>query len=344
MSYYRYNQIFMTSTVDWDSRIGRRLRLRDLHIFFAVVQSGSMAKAATHLRVTQPAVSKAIGALEAVLGVRLFDRSTQGVEPTMYGEALIKCGSAVFDELKQGIKTIEFLADPTSGDVRIGCLTSIAATILPVVIQRFAQKYPRVVVHQDDVNFLAEQLSGLRNRKHDLTVARLMRPLTDDEGDLNVEVLFNDRMVLTAGTHSRWARRRKIDLAELVDEPWILSAPDTWNYARLTEAFQARGLPMPNAKVVTLSTQLKACLLANGPYIVPFQNSSLQLIDADRYAITILPVDLPDRQAPIALITLKNRTLTPVVERFIEYVREVAKSIAGRPGDRTAHRRNPNVS
>ena len=155
----------MANTVDWESLIGRRLRLRDLHVFFAVVQSGSMAKAATHLRVTQPAVSKAISELEGVLGVRLFDRSTQGVTPTVYGEALMKCGSTVFDELRQGIRAIEFLADPTSGDVRIGCLMSVAALILPVVIQRFAQKYPRVVVHQDEVNVLAEQLSWLRNRK-----------------------------------------------------------------------------------------------------------------------------------------------------------------------------------
>src|SRR5689334_627087 len=214
----------MARHIDWEGRIGRRLRLHDLHVFFAVVQSGSMAKAATHLRVTQPAVSKAIGNLEAVLGVRLFDRSTQGVEPTVYGAALMKCGSTVFDELRQGIRAIEFLADPTSGDVRIGCLMSVAALILPAVIQRFAQKYPRVVVHQDEVNVLAEQLSSLRNRKYDLTVARLVRPLTDEEDDLNVEVLFNDRMILTAGTHTRWSRRRKVDLAELIDEPWLLPA------------------------------------------------------------------------------------------------------------------------
>ena len=99
----------MVRPVDWDNRIGRRLRLRDLHVFFAVVQAGSMAKAAAHLRIKQPSVSKAIGDLEATLGVRLFDRSPQGVEPTMYGRALIKCGTVVFDELKQGIRTIEVL-------------------------------------------------------------------------------------------------------------------------------------------------------------------------------------------------------------------------------------------
>jgi DNA-binding transcriptional LysR family regulator len=115
----------MPGAVDWESQIGRRLRLRDLHIFFAVVQSGSMAKAAAHLRVTQPSVSKAIGDLEAALGVRLFDRSPRGVYPTNYGEALLKCGSAVFDELRQGIRNIEFLADPAAGELRIGCLSSI---------------------------------------------------------------------------------------------------------------------------------------------------------------------------------------------------------------------------
>src|ERR1700730_10179877 len=111
----------MVKVVDWESRIGRRLRLRDLHIFFAVADCGSMAKAGTRLRVTQPAISKAIGDLEAAVGVRLVDRSPRGVEPTAYGYALLKCGVAVFDELRQGIRSIEALADPTAGEVRIGC-------------------------------------------------------------------------------------------------------------------------------------------------------------------------------------------------------------------------------
>jgi DNA-binding transcriptional LysR family regulator len=240
----------------------------------------------------------------------------------------MKCGLSVFDELRQGIRTIESLADPSSGEVRIASLMTIAATILPVAIQRFAQEYPRVVLHLDEVAILAEQLSGLRDRKYDFTVARMVKPLTAEENDLNVEVLFNDRMVLTAGTRSRWATRRKIDLAELVDEPWILPPPDTWNYARLEEAFRARRLPMPKACVVTLSQQLRAQLIASGSYIVPFQSFSVQLL-AGHCSIKVLPVDLPSQEAPIALITLKNRTLTPVVERFIEYVREAAKSVPG---------------
>ena len=177
----------MVNTANWDSRIGRRLRLRDLHVFFAVVQAGSMAKAAAHLRITQPSVSKAIGDLEAELGVRLFDRSPQGVAPTMYGGALLKCGSAVFDELRQGIRSLEFMADPTQGELRIGCVAGITATmILPMVIQSFRQQYPRVLLHADDVAALPSLLSGLRDRKYDLAMTRTMRPLTVDEDDLNV--------------------------------------------------------------------------------------------------------------------------------------------------------------
>ena len=134
------------NTIDWESRIGRRLGVRDLHVFFTVVQRGSMAKAAQQLNVTQPAVSKAIGDLEHTLGVRLLDRRPQGVEPTMYGRALLKRGNVVFDELKQTIRDIEFLADPTVGEVRFGCNEGVAAALLPPIMKRFSHQYPRVVL------------------------------------------------------------------------------------------------------------------------------------------------------------------------------------------------------
>ncbi len=100
-------------------RIGHRMRLHDLHVLMAVVQAGSMNKAAALLNTTQPAVSKSIAELERTVGVRLLDRHRQGVEPTKCGRALLDCGVTVFDDLRQGLKTIEFLADPTAGEVRI---------------------------------------------------------------------------------------------------------------------------------------------------------------------------------------------------------------------------------
>ena len=99
-----------------EDHIGRRLRFRDLQVFFAVVDSGSMAKAALRLGMTQPAVSDIVAGLEQMFGVRLFDRNPRGVEPTIYGRAILKRGRAAFDELRQGIKDIDFLSrrPPTS--------------------------------------------------------------------------------------------------------------------------------------------------------------------------------------------------------------------------------------
>src|SRR5205823_10229157 len=107
--------------IDWESQIGRRLKLRDLHVFFTVVQRGSMAKAAQQLGVSQPAVSEVIADLEYALGVKLLDRRPHGVEPTMYGDALLRRGTVAFDELKQSVRDIEFLADPhwRRGEIRL---------------------------------------------------------------------------------------------------------------------------------------------------------------------------------------------------------------------------------
>src|SRR6516164_4250045 len=141
----------MARRIDWESQIGRQLRLRDLHAFFTVVRSGSMAKAAKQLGVSQPAVSKVIGDLEHALGVRLLERSSQGVAPTAYGTTLLKRGLAAFDELKQGIRDIEFLADPGTGEVKVGCPVGIGNTLMLQRIGPFMKKFPRVSLYVDAV-------------------------------------------------------------------------------------------------------------------------------------------------------------------------------------------------
>ncbi|HEY1544189.1 MAG TPA: LysR family transcriptional regulator [Xanthobacteraceae bacterium] len=322
----------MARQINWEHQIGPRLRLRDLHVLYMVAERGSMAKAAAELGISQPAVSDVIANLEHRLGVRLFDRSPQGVEPTMYGEALVKRSLAAFDELKQGVRDIEFLSDPTSGELRLGCVETLSATLVPQIILRFSALYPRVVVHVDDWTAPAVELPGLRDRKYDLILVRLVKALSDEHwaDDLNVECIFTDQLVVATGVHNRWARRRRVDLAELIDEPWILAQPGTWNYAGVAEAFKARGLGVPKASLVSVSVALRTRLLANGPFITALPNSVVQL-NRDHYALKALPVELPDRPWPVVIVTLRNRTLSPVVERFIGCAREVAKSMGRGP-------------
>jgi DNA-binding transcriptional LysR family regulator len=316
----------MAKEIDWESRIGRRLRLRDLHIFFTAVQRGSMAKAAQTLGVTQPAVSKVIADLEHTLGVRLLDRSAQGVEPTKYGRALLTRSNAAFDELRQSVRDIEFLADPTVGEVRIGCQETFAAAILPSVIHRFSRAYPRVVLHVEQLGSLAAESSALRERTIDIGMFLLVKPHDDKlfADDLNVEVLFLEKMVIVAGRQSRWGRRRKVDFVELVDEPWVLTESDTLSYARLVEAFALRGLGVPKRILQTLSSHLRVNLAASGSHITTLPNSTLRVY-GDRFELKALPINLLDQSWPAVIVTLKNRTLSPVVEQFIQHVRDFTR-------------------
>jgi DNA-binding transcriptional LysR family regulator len=178
----------MVRKIDWDSQIGRRLKLRDLHVFSTVVECGSMGKAARHLGVSPPAVSEVIAGLEHALGVPLLDRVARGIEPTIYGGALLKRSIAVFDELKQGIRDLEFLSDATTGEVRVGCTEVVCYTLLPEIIQRFSEQYPRVEVHAD-VTANLWGFPGLRERKYDCFLHLPLSPFSQEPAidDLNVE-------------------------------------------------------------------------------------------------------------------------------------------------------------
>src|SRR5438876_641353 len=180
----------MAKIVDWDARIGGRVRLRDLHILLAVVQCGTMAKAAEQLGVSQPAVSEAIAGLEHALDVRLLERGRRGVEPTIYGHALLKSGRAAFDELRQGIKQIEYLCDPAAGDVRIACPESISAGILGPIIKQMSERYPRVRLFVEPFLISARPLfPQLDNREVDLVFYRPSIPLRPNN-EYSAEVLF----------------------------------------------------------------------------------------------------------------------------------------------------------
>src|SRR5205809_2328292 len=137
----------MGAAMQLSDRIGRRMKLQDLHILMTVVQAGSMGKAAERLNTVQPAISRSIAELEHALGVRLLDRHRQGIEPTEYGRALLDGGVAVFDELRQTVKNIAFIADPAAGEVRIGCNQLLAASFASAVVDRLSRRYPRVMFH-----------------------------------------------------------------------------------------------------------------------------------------------------------------------------------------------------
>jgi DNA-binding transcriptional LysR family regulator len=309
--------------VPWDARTRRRLKLRELDILMTVVQMGGMRKAADHLHMSQPAISKAIADLEHTLGVTLLDRSPQGIEPTEYGRALMKRGIAVFDELREGVQDIDFLADPTAGGVRIGCSPLLAASFVSTVIDRLSRRYPRIVFHL--VTAYTEVLHRELSERHvDLLIARRFGPIADER--LGYEFLFEDSVVVVAGAQSPWARRRKIELAELANETWVLQPPDTAMGSVAMQAFRASGLDYPRTTVFTHAAEVRFSLLTTGRFLTIYPVSSLRF-PIRRPEIKIVPVELPMARMPIGIIVLKNRAISPVARLVIECAREVAKPL-----------------
>jgi len=306
----------------WESRIGRRLRLRDLHILSVVVQWGSMARAASQLAMSQPAVSESIASLESTLGVRLLDRTARGVEPTRYAHALLKRGTVVFDELMQGVRDIEFLANPTVGQVRVASGDASSAGLLAPVIDRLSRSHPEIVVRVDPSSAEPLGYPELRERRVDVVLARISKSFA--QGDLDAEILFDDPSRVAAGLRSPWARRRKVTLDELVEETWTLTS-DKVIRALIDEAFRSRGLDPPREKVSASSMLLRSRLLATGRYLTVLPDSVLRY-NARQWSLKALPVDLGMKPMSVTILTLKNRTVSPVVQLFIEQVRAVART------------------
>jgi DNA-binding transcriptional LysR family regulator len=314
----------MASRSDWEGRIGRRLKLRDLHILSTVVACGSMAKGARQLGMSQPAVSEAILQLEDALRVRLLDRSRKGVAPTIYAHAMLNHGRVVFDELKQGIRDIEFLTDPTGGEVRIGCPESLMAGFVPAIIDRVSRKYPGVVVHVVNALPGEQNFRELQERNLDIMLGRVLVPVRD--ADIAIDMLCDDRFFVVASTRSRWAKRSKISLLELLDEPWVMFPKDSLIESHFAKALDACGL-MPNREsVTTFSMHVRMQLLATGRFLTIMHGSTLRY-HAKPWSLRALPIDLPIPPVPIAIFTLRNRTLSPIVGFFVEQARAVSSSL-----------------
>src|SRR5712691_11422444 len=316
----------MGATMQLSDRIGRQMKLQDLHVLMTVVQAGSMARAAERLNTVQPAISRSIAELERALGVRLLDRHRQGVEPTEYGRALLDCGVAVFDDLRRGVKNIEFLADPAAGEVRIGSIVPLAASFVSAVIDRLSRRYPRIVFHVvvTETEGLHRELS---ERSVDLLIARRVGPIADEQ--LRFDALYDDSYVVVAGAQHPWVRRRRIELADLVNESWVLPPSQSALGSVFMEAFRASGLDYPRATVLTNPADLRISLLATGHFLTIFTSSVLRF-PTRRPDLKVLPVELPIGRVPIGIVTLKNRTLSPVAQLFIDSAREIAKTYAAR--------------
>src|SRR3954452_5062363 len=178
------------------SQIGRRIKLRQLNVFIAVVQCGSMAKAARQLAISQPVISKMIAELEEILGLPLLERSRLGIEPTLYGRALLRRSIVLCNDLRASVDELQSLADPTTGELRVGSTEPVMAGLLPAIVDRLSRRYPRLALHIIEDEPPELQNRHLRNHDVDVMIGRLPGPTSPDT---SVQVLLHETGVVVAG-------------------------------------------------------------------------------------------------------------------------------------------------
>jgi DNA-binding transcriptional LysR family regulator len=306
-------------------RVSRRLKLHELRVLMAVAETGSMRKAALALNSTQPSVSRAIAELENTLGLPLFERGTRGAEPTRYGRALLDGTVEMFDDLRQTVQKIEFLADPEVGEVRIACGFHLAASFVSGVVERVSARYPRIAFRILGLENTPQMYTDLLARNVDLVIAR--PPETDVSKQIDFQFLFQDFNFVVAGARHKLARRRRLSLADLSAEAWVLSPPGAAPGKLVDDAFRALGIDPPYRAVTATQPDVRMRLVATGRFLTVFPTSVLATYPG-RTDIKVLPVTPALPHVRIGLGILKHRMVNPVTQLVIGHIRDLAKSLA----------------
>jgi DNA-binding transcriptional LysR family regulator len=228
---------------------------------------------------------------------------------------------AVFDELRHAVDDVAFLADPTSGELRLGC-SDWTAGVVGAAIDQISRRYPRIVfdVLTTDATALQRELKG---RTIELFVGARLDTLSRE--DFDADFLYDDPIVVVADARHPLVGRPSIKLAELIKEAWVLPPANTMTGSYIRDAFRKNGLPLPTTIVSSYSAVLQHYLVAASRFIMVLPKSMLHLM-AKSYALKELPVALPPMQRRLAIVVLKGRTLSPIAQLFMEAVRSVAKS------------------
>lgn len=302
----------------------RRVRLRDLETLVAVVQAGGMRKAAAALHLSQPAVSRAMRELENALGVRLLQRGPAGAEATVHGEALVQRARAVFDELHNALQELDWLSDPEAGEVRVGGGDTQQAGVLAQTAQTLLARHGRLRLSFESAQ--AHDLLGsmLPQRLVDLAIIRpAVQPLP---ADIDGEALYHEQLHVLVGPEHPLARRRRIALADLIDEHWILSRNERMASSPVVQAFADAGLPMPARVIESGTLSLRHQMLLSGRFVTCMPHTVVPF--ARRHmGLRVLPVALPRWAEATMVLWLRGRVPAPATTACLDALREAARSL-----------------
>ena len=239
------------------------MKLQDLHILMTVVQAGSMKKAAALLNTSQPAISRSIADLEQSVGASSRSWPSRcradGLRP--HPSQARRRGFRAVEGGRQEHRVSRRSCGWRSANRQHRFL---ATSFVSAVVDRLSRRHPRIVFHF--VTGTAEILQrDLHERKVDLLITRSFGPIADER--LHSEFLFDDSFSVAAGAQNRWTRRRRVELADLVNEPWVLPPPESAIWSVAMESFRMRGLTFPRVTAVAVLPEIRISLLATERFL-----------------------------------------------------------------------------
>ena len=266
------------------------LSLRQLEYLVAVVDLGTLSRAAARLHVTQPTVSHQLALLERRLGVPLFERVGRGVRPTEAARTLARAGRLM---LESGRRGVEAARQAGQGDdhLAVGLVASLAATILPPVLAAWRQDNPDGEVRVREYLRREELVDALERGEVDVAIG------PPPEGWVGPMVeLGDERYVLVVPPTSRWVgRRRPLPLAALAEEPWVLFDTDHGLHAVVEGACADAGFsPRPAVRTRQIDTAVRLAAAGLGPALVPAIS-----VAAEHAALVVRPS--PALTRPVAM-------------------------------------------
>jgi DNA-binding transcriptional LysR family regulator len=290
--------------------------LRQLRYFVAVAEEGNLTRAAGRLHIAQQSLSQQIRALEAQLGVTLFERSAHGVELTDVGAVLLREARPVLARAERAFEAVRRAARGEQGELRVGFLSTVANYFMPPVVRAFRERHPGVNLHTEDLT-IAALVAGLRDGALDAALTR--PPLVDD---LATEVVLREPVAAVLPEGHPLADRAELTLADLADEPWVLTPRASWPpwHRQYDEDFARAGY---RPRVVQRGTtpQGLLALVAAGVGVTRLTLSSRSLRDG---GVTFVP--LADDEALVVLAWRPDAS-TPALPALREVVHEIARTI-----------------
>lgn len=306
------------------------LKTRHLVLLVELGRHGSILHAAQAAHLTQPAASKLLGELEHALGVPLFERLPRGVQPTRYGEVMIRRAGAALAEMDAAHQELMELQSGLSGRVAVGTVMTPSTGLLPEVIKRLKQAHSRVQV-AITVDTSKLLIQNLRNGELDLVIGRILD--AESAAELNFEPLTDEPHSLIVRAGHPLMQRENLRLEDLACEAWIMPPHGSILRDRLTALFLSHGLDQPAETVETLALPVITNLLIGSDMLVALPEE-LVLPYLDAGLLAVLPFDLGLRMDAYGIVTRRQHQLSPGAEATLRTLREVAaERYRSRPRD-----------